>query len=153
MDERKRINVNSRFTICLCIILISYTILLIYWMFLGFNRSYTPGALRYNIIPFRTLSHYFMNFNAVSMRTWIINICGNIGVFIPFGLLLPLLCNKTNRLRTFMVMFLVPLFVVEWLQTFLHRGSFDVDDLLLNSIGALIGWGTIKLLRGYGFSS
>ena len=68
------------------------------------------------------------------------NLVGNIVVFIPFGLLFPLVVRKG---RNFFVMLInVLLFVVgiEVFQLFSAFGAFDVDDILLNCLGAVMGY-------------
>lgn len=68
------------------------------------------------------------------------NLVGNVVVFIPFGLLLPCV---TERGKEFGVMFLNAfLFVtgIEVFQLFSAFGAFDVDDILLNCLGAVCGY-------------
>lgn len=68
------------------------------------------------------------------------NLVGNVVVFIPFGLLLPCV---TERGRKFGVMFLNAfLFVtgIEVFQLFSAFGAFDIDDILLNCMGAVCGY-------------
>ncbi len=68
------------------------------------------------------------------------NLVGNIVVFIPFGFLLPYVIRWG---RNFFVMLLHAfIFVVgiEVFQLFSAFGAFDVDDILLNCFGAVIGY-------------
>lgn len=68
------------------------------------------------------------------------NLVGNIAVFIPFGFLFPYVFKRG---RNFFIMFLnVFLFVlgIEVFQLFSAFGAFDVDDILLNCAGAVIGY-------------
>lgn len=68
------------------------------------------------------------------------NLVGNIVVFIPFGFLLPYVIDRG---RNFLVMlFHAFIFVVgiEVFQLFSAFGAFDVDDILLNCFGAVIGY-------------
>lgn len=68
------------------------------------------------------------------------NLAGNVIVFIPFGFLLPYI---QKRCRHFLILLLNAfLFVlgIEVFQLFSAFGAFDVDDILLNCIGAAIGW-------------
>jgi glycopeptide antibiotics resistance protein len=132
----------------LWIVLIGYTLLLIYWMFIGFHRvQFQSSEFRYNIVPFSTLTNYFVNFSSFNLRTWFINIFGNIAVFVPFGILLPLLFKPANKLGFFIVIFVGPLFVLELMQTLLRLGSFDIDDIILNGIGAMIGFMVLAFCR------
>lgn len=68
------------------------------------------------------------------------NLVGNVVVFIPFGFLLPYVLKRG---RNFFVMLLNAFFFVlgiEIFQLFSAFGAFDVDDILLNCLGAVIGY-------------
>ena len=120
------------------IVLVAYLLLLIYWMFFGFGR--VPSIdYSYNLAPFATIRHFLLD-NDVQLQQRIINLVGNIAVFVPFGLLLPFLFEKRKCSKSF-ALFLSCLFVLETLQLLSRRGNFDVDDFLLNSIGFMIGYG------------
>lgn len=73
------------------------------------------------------------------------NIFGNIGLFIPFGFLCPFLYLNC---RSFFKSFLCALSastLIEICQYLFAERIFDVDDILLNVIGALFGWGMFKI--------
>lgn len=68
------------------------------------------------------------------------NLIGNVAVFVPFGFLLPYAMESG---KNFLIMLLnVFIFVVgiEIFQLFSAFGAFDVDDILLNCLGAVIGY-------------
>jgi len=68
------------------------------------------------------------------------NIGGNIVGFIPLGLLLPLLFFRSGKgLKSIAATFLISL-SFETIQLYTGRGVFDVDDLLLNTLGGLTGY-------------
>jgi len=72
---------------------------------------------------------------------------GNIAGFIPLGILLPLLFRKLRTaFRTVALIFLISL-AFETAQLILILGVFDVDDLLLNTLGGAIGYLLFVLLR------
>lgn len=119
-----------------------YALLLAYWMLLGFGRT-TQDSYMYNVLPFHTILQFFGSRDFLSSR-WLINIVGNIGVFIPFGIGLPILCR--GRLRQALFIFLLGVLVLELLQLGLRRGSFDVDDFILNTAGFLLGYALFRQL-------
>ncbi|URN93735.1 MAG: VanZ family protein [Candidatus Pristimantibacillus lignocellulolyticus] len=118
------------------ILLIMYLLLLVYWMLFGFGRS-PQLHYQYNLIPLTTIIEMFQLYPLFS-KPLLINIIGNIIVFVPFGILLPILINK--KLIFLLAIFLIGLTIMELSQLLLRRGSLDVDDYLLNSIGFLIGY-------------
>lgn len=65
---------------------------------------------------------------------------GNMAVFVPFGLLLPQLIRKLQSWLVLTAVFVPSILVVEWAQMLLRVGSFDVDDVILNTAGVWIGW-------------
>lgn len=68
------------------------------------------------------------------------NLVGNVAVFIPFGFFLPKVSRWANH--WFMVLAAGFFFSlgIELFQLVSAFGAFDVDDLLLNSLGALLGY-------------
>lgn len=88
--------------------------------------------------------------NDYSLGSWIKEmIVGNLIMFMPFGFFLPFIAEKLNRRNAFILSFAVPL-VVESLQSFVGR-SFDIDDLICNFLGIIIGFiiaGMIKRVMG-----
>jgi glycopeptide antibiotics resistance protein len=101
---------------------------------------HTTGQLAYNVVPFRTIGMYVLHVDSFSTRTWIINLFGNIGVFTPYGFLLPYLFRSAKRYGPFLLYFGFPLIGLELLQMLLRLGSFDVDDVILNVLGASISF-------------
>jgi glycopeptide antibiotics resistance protein len=93
-----------------------------------------------NLEPFRVISE---TYNAIKyLNLWqpfFINFVGNIVMFIPIGVLLPLLWKRFDRAwRTIGTGFLLSV-CIELLQLPQMRSS-DVDDLWLNTLGASIGY-------------
>ena len=69
-----------------------------------------------------------------------LNLVGNVVAFIPFGMFLPWLYGKCRRFAlTTMFSFEFSL-LVETIQLVFKVGSFDVDDILLNTLGGMLGF-------------
>lgn len=89
-----------------------------------------------NLTPFMTIDR-FTNFRNFGMS--MVNLVGNIVMFIPLGYLIPLLWEKTRR---FWKILLIGIFLscfIECFQLFIDR-TVDVDDVLLNTIGVILGY-------------
>jgi len=115
-------------------------------MFIGFGREiHTGSPLQYNLIPLRTVSLYFDMNNGLSLISRFVNLLGNVVVFIPFGILIPL--AKTRPISWIRIsLYAVPcILLLESLQMLLHVGSFDIDDLLLNMLGIWTGYGMFRI--------
>ncbi|SEC24803.1 VanZ family protein [Paenibacillus sp. GP183] len=139
--EKPQAEVKKRIRFVITFLFIGYSLLIIYWMFFDFGRAlFSSTEWRYNLVPFKTIKMYIVGYHYYPFRTWAMNLFGNIAVFVPFGIFLPALFKHGKKWTTFLVLFFIPLLVLEILQTVLRRGSFDVDDLILNLLGAFIGF-------------
>jgi glycopeptide antibiotics resistance protein len=66
------------------------------------------------------------------------NVVGNIVIFVPLGIYLPLLKKDKRLFANLLTIFMVSL-VVEIIQGLLGIGVSDIDDIILNSLGGGIG--------------
>ena len=78
-------------------------------------------------------------------RLFNINVFGNILIFIPFGMFIAAYINSKKALPVFSVALLTST-VVELVQLKIGR-SFDIDDILLNVIGSILGYILYKVLK------
>jgi len=76
----------------------------------------------------------------------IINVLGNIVMFTPFGFL-GILFPKLNDFKLLIINFVSAIIIVESLQYFTRLGVFDVDDIILNTIGVAIGFWIYKFFK------
>ncbi|MEQ1676373.1 MAG: VanZ family protein [Chitinophagaceae bacterium] len=87
---------------------------------------------------FSTIRLYY--YGRVSEELKYKNLGGNIIGFIPLGILLPLLFSRLRKgWKTILAVFMISL-LFESTQLYTGLGVFDVDDLLLNTIGGLAGY-------------
>lgn len=93
-----------------------------------------------NYIPFKTI---FINIHSLSWHD-LSNLVGNIVAFIPFGMFLVLFSKRTSFIGAFVRSLSLSL-CLECLQIVFSIGIFDVDDLILNTSGGLLGYCAIKL--------
>ena len=73
------------------------------------------------------------------------NLLGNLIMFLPMGIYLPYYIKKINKVGGFTILMIILLFIIEVIQVVTKRGSFDIDDFILNMLGALIGFGIWKM--------
>ena len=123
------------------IFILPYTIFLLYLMFLGFGREQHEANI-VRLLPL--VSTILFVQNTTSWESIIINLLGNIIMFIPFGFL-GWLNAKYFSFKKLIVDFLSALIIVEALQYLTRLGVFDIDDLVLNSLGVWIGFQMRKL--------
>jgi glycopeptide antibiotics resistance protein len=101
----------------------------------------------FNLIPFKTIANYMINRQNVSFDVWIYNLAGNIAAFVPLGFLLPAAFQKVRSLKAVFVTVLFLIVSAEAAQLLTLRGVFDVDDIILNTIGSVIGYYIYKFLK------
>ncbi|GGA79896.1 VanZ family protein [Ornithinibacillus halotolerans] len=131
-----------------------YLFALIVLLFLGSRGDMMAGMslIEYaksssNLVPFQTISTYIKAiFNgSMNIDIPIKNLFGNAFMFLPMGIYLPSFLRKINKLSLFAFAMVILLFVIEVIQIVTRRGSFDVDDFILNMFGALIGFAILKM--------
>ena len=128
----------------------AYLLLLGYVVFFstGFGREEHP-TYRYNFTLFQEIGRYYgLGVRTGSWNLFWLNVMGNVCVFVPFGTFLPILSKKCRKLVTVLWLSLELSFVVEIIQLVTKVGIFDVDDLLLNTIGGVLGYFVYKFLAG-----
>ena len=76
-----------------------------------------------------------------------INIVGNIVMFIPLGFLVPLLDRRHDSFGRIALLGLICSAAIESLQYLTASRSADIDDLMLNTLGAVIGHGLLAAGR------
>ena len=125
-------------------------------LWLLFDRpGYVPGIPYWeqvesnlNLVPFRTLrlfAELLSDHRPHLVRAAVVNLFGNVIMFIPLGFLLPLTFRKLSRLRKILLTTTLIITAVELIQLFTLVGSCDIDDLILNLLGAAFGYGLYRI--------
>ena len=132
---------------------ICYMILLVYFLFFSeeYGRTEPYETYKYNLELFKEIKRYWYNREKIGTLFFLINLVGNVVVFMPFGFLVPVMYREQRRdvvyrghyfrsmLFVLLLGFLFSL-VIEFIQLVTKVGCFDVDDLLLNTSGVLLGY-------------
>ncbi len=92
--------------------------------------------------PFSSYREAWNSFSAVSWRNLILNIM----LFVPLGFLLPLVSKKCRRFWVTYGMGLFLTLLIEGVQYVFRRGIFEMDDIINNTVGTMIGFGIISIL-------
>ena len=119
-----------------------YFAVIFYFLFFSekMGRTYSERTYHYNLIPFLEINRFIAHREVLGMKAVLLNILGNIAAFMPFGFFLPIFSNRCRYfLNTVFYTFELSL-LVELIQLVTKVGSFDVDDLLLNTIGGALGF-------------
>ncbi len=139
------------------LLFVLYLMALCYFLFFAemFGRTECSREYRYNLVLFKEIERFIKNRHTLGFRAVFYNIAGNVIAFMPFGFYLPVLFKRIRDMsfRVFPGIFPVLLFsllfslLVETIQLVYKVGSFDVDDLLLNTLGGIAGYLIYVLFR------
>ena len=129
-------------------------ILLMLWLMFGqrlYHELSSPNSVwmqnywsefreKLNIVPFETIALYTRSLFGGINRAAVVNLVGNVVMFVPLGFLLPHTAKKAKKFIGCFVISLVCILCAEIVQVFTLLGYFDVDDLMLNMIGVCVGF-------------
>ena len=137
----------------------AYCVMMVYLLF--WQRIGRSSYINYwevlrtnlNLVPFKTIQEFIAvmgsglerNHEAL-VRISIVNLLGNVLMFVPLGLFLPRLWPRLHSFRHFLMSVVAVILIIELLQLFTLLGSCDIDDLILNILGASIGYWIHKLI-------
>lgn len=107
----------------------------------------------HNFIPFKTISYYLFTAADMNFSIRIVNLAGNVIGFMPFGFLMPLLSRKFLNLKVIILATFCLSLAFELIQLIFRFGSFDVDDLILNTFGGVLGYLFIFLILKFIFNN
>ena len=96
----------------------------------------------FNIVPFHTIKLFINGYNKglVTYNAFFENVYGNLFAFIPFSFFIPLIFKKINKYYKFIIVMLIIVIQIELLQFITMSGSCDIDDVILNLLGASIAY-------------
>ncbi|NEW06532.1 VanZ family protein [Paenibacillus sp. SYP-B3998] len=118
---------------------------MINWKEKMMSYGYTKSTEAFqNLKPFHTLSDYLIHHDHYRATTMIYNLLGNVAVFMPLGLLLPLLFSSMQNAHRLVFIVFISSMGIECVQYIWSLGSFDVDDLMLNTLGGVVGYGVYR---------
>lgn len=141
--------ISNMLTVCF----ICYMILLIYFLFFSeeYGRDEVYTTYQYNLKLFHELRRYLAYKDQIGNLYFLINVVGNVVAFMPFGFLVPVLYREQRKeathnghyFRSFLFVTVLGFLLslgVETIQLVSKVGCFDVDDLMLNTSGVVLGY-------------
>ena len=131
-------------------IFLIYCFVLVYVLFLSRGTrdgfTFVEYMRRFtNFIPFKTIIEYVQRYIDGYRNLSVLNLLGNLALFVPMGMALPCLSRKLNRFWKVTLTVLGMVVVVELVQGLLRVGSIDIDDIIFNVVGAMVGYGIIVI--------
>lgn len=130
---------------------------------------YIMGLIAVTLLPFYTLSNIEptanlipvlntikdistipVNMKSFMIKFWIVNIFGNLFLLAPLAIIAPMIFKKFRNIEATVILCLLVSVSIEFLQYLSlfcgnHR-SVDIDDIILNTLGSIMGFGIYNLL-------
>jgi glycopeptide antibiotics resistance protein len=124
-------------------IIVPYTVFLLYLMFFGMGRfQYDDNIVRFQPV----VSTIWFIKGTVSWFNIVKIVLGNVVMFIPFGFL-GWVFPQLKDLKSLIIAFVSAIVIVEALQYFSRMGVFDIDDIILNTLGVYLGWKICRFME------
>ena len=113
-----------------------YIIGIFYFVLLSerYGRDTGYDTSHVNLVLFKEINRFWTYRHFLSTEAVVTNLFGNIFAFSPFGFMIPIVLFRAVFATSFFSL------VIETSQLIMKVGVFDVDDLLMNTVGGLIGY-------------
>lgn len=109
------------------------------------DQTVIVGDHNFNLVPFREILRY-----QLGSRLFFKNVIGNLVMFVPYGFFVSYF-TKSDKISVSFGLILFASLSIEFTQLAIGR-IFDIDDVLLNVVGGMIGYGVYRLLSKLGAS-
>ena len=124
------------------IIFIIYLVGMAYFLFFseGLHRG-GASDYRYNLTLFREIRRALYCLENGNVQYFFLNVVLNVAAFAPFGFFLPIISPKNKKFLNIFLLSLELTLAIETLQLLFKVGIFDVDDIVMNTLGGVLGYG------------
>ena len=102
-----------------------------------------------NVIPFATVKLFIRGYFDNNLTFWdtVINLLGNFVAFMPLPFFVAVFFNKPKPYFMMFITVLISVITIELLQFLFLTGASDIDDVILNTSGAMLFYYFIKRKR------
>lgn len=128
---------------------IIYLVMMVYFLFFSEQLGRVPSdTYHYNLKPFTEIQRYLQYGPKIGYFSVALNLFGNVLCFMPLGFVLPILTNRRWGMIRITIISALSSAFVEILQLVSKLGSCDVDDIILNTCGGILGYILFLICRG-----
>ena len=132
------------------VLFLMYLIALTYFMFFAESFGRTPNTqscYAYNLELFKEIKRFYTYREQLGFKAVFLNLVGNVVGFMPFGFFLPVVSRRGRKWYNASLLGFLLSLCIETIQLVFKVGSFDVDDLFLNTIGGILGFLLYKIVQ------
>lgn len=133
------------------VLFLAYLALLVYFMFFAESLGRDPSLREYsyNLELFKEIRRFWKYRDQLGMEAFVLNVFGNMVAFIPCGFFLPIVSRRSRRWYNAILLSFCLSLSIETAQLIWKVGSFDVDDLLLNTLGGAVGYVCYRMVQRF----
>lgn len=128
---------NKKATLIFWLLMLLYIFVV---LFLTIFRGVNTRPRTLNLLPFATLIDQVESVLTELSLFSLANLLGNFVLFFPLGYFLAFQFPKMRKLSRLFIVFLASTLVIELSQYLLNCGATDIDDMILNVFGGLVGY-------------
>ncbi len=122
------------------IVFVLYLAVLVYVLFFSAKFGRTQGSAHgINLIPFQEIRRFYKGPQSLTSGLFWMNIVGNIAAFFPMGLCVALLAPRRPYGVFALAVVYIACILAEVLQYVCNVGTLDIDDVILNTFGGILG--------------
>lgn len=138
-----------RWKVCGYLLFIAYLLALTYFMFFSdfYGRTQASEEYLYNLQPFKEIIRFLKYYKTIGVTRMLLNLVGNVIGFLPFGFFVPMLFYRARKWYVVLLFSMELSILIEVLQIINKVGSCDVDDVILNTLGGLLGYFCYALVQ------
>lgn len=124
------------------VLFLAYLAMLVYFMFFAesFGRDPAKREYAYNLELFKEIKRFYQYRHQLGITAFLLNVVGNVVAFMPCGFFLPIVSRRSKKWYNAIGLCFSLSLCIETVQLVFKVGSFDVDDLLLNTVGGVLGY-------------
>lgn len=131
------------------VLFLAYLALLVYFLFFAesLGRDMTQRGYAYNLELFKEIRRFYTYRNKLGFEAFFLNVFGNVIAFMPCGFFLPIVSRRSRKWYNAILLCFGLSLCIEITQLLFRVGSFDVDDLFLNTLGGTTGYIIYRIVQ------
>ena len=124
------------------VLFVLYIICIVYFLIFSdmFGRGHGYDEMRYNLTPFLEIKRFIKYRSYMTTTSVMLNLVGNVLAFVPFGMLIRWVRGKKTGFFTATLAAFTFSLCIELIQLITKLGVFDVDDIIMNTFGGMLGY-------------
>ena len=128
---------------------LTYIMVLIYFVFFAelFGRTQLTTQYRYNLVPLKEIMRFITYYSTLGTMAVFLNLAGNVLAFMPLGFFLPSVSGHRMGFWSIFCTSCALSVAIELVQLITKVGTCDVDDVILNTLGGILGYLVYNLYK------